>query len=123
MDLDLLDKLIERVADWRTWAALWFGVLSFYLWRHSADFMTILKQWVPNSDCTKQLAAMRVDVEKCNERHDELQQARLDDAAEYNLKIGRMEAQIADLVKRTAGLSNAFVVARHGEHHVSPPAD
>lgn len=120
--VDLLDQVVLRVTDWRTWLAAAFLIWTYYLWRHSAEFMAIIRSRLDN-DCAKQLAAMRGDVAKCNERHDELQQARLDDAAEYNLKIGRMEAQIADLVKRTAGLSNAFVVARHGEHHVPPPAD
>lgn len=117
-DLGLVERLANKLADWKTWAALWIGMVTWYSYKHSAQIMELIKVWVENRNVQGRLKTLEDENRQLKKSVGDLTEARRLDAA----SIGELRAEIVDLRRRNGGLARAFVLARHGVIDVPDPA-
>lgn len=108
--LDLIDRLASKLGDWRTWAALWIAMITYYSWKHSATFVDMLKAAVENR-------AVLARIKQLEDENRVLE----NNLREYAEQMGALRAEVADLRKRNEGLAQAFIKARHRMLSNVPP--
>ena len=121
-ELTAVERLADKLGDWRTWAALLVAWIAYYTWKHSKDFVVLMLELVKTRSVFERLKALEEQHAQCKHDIEEEREERLRDTATYNEAIGKLNAENADLRRRISGLSKAFIKARHGVIDVPDPA-